>query len=150
MPIYPHILLWRNWMTRIEEAKAKFTMTLAVKSVLSACLCVCAPVCMYSVSVNLIVQTNQFRNHNYHVCSINWSGHLDLPEILAVSHDLGATDSSCAAAVVDMKPNFAFILRQFCCRWLVCLIPRPLKHYNNHRNEVQTIASVIKHDFNKL
>lgn len=48
----------------------------------------------------------------YHVCSINWGRHLDLPEVLAFGHLLGATDCCCTTAVFRVKAHFAIVTAQ--------------------------------------
>ena len=47
----------------------------------------------------------------YHVRAVDWSGHLYLPEVLAVRHRLSPADRSRTAAVADVEAGIPSVIR---------------------------------------
>ena len=50
--------------------------------------------------------------NTHHIGAIDGCGHLDLPEVLPVSHCLRAPDCGCTTAVVDMEAHFTLVICQ--------------------------------------
>jgi len=46
----------------------------------------------------------------YHVCAINWCGHLHFPVILVIAHRLASTHCSCPAAIVNVEYNLPLVM----------------------------------------
>lgn len=63
----------------------------------------------------------------HHISSIDRGGHLDFPEVLALCQLLGATNGSCATAVVGVEAHLPAIAAEKGSGGFEVLIPYPVK-----------------------
>lgn len=69
---------------------------------------------------------------SYHVCAVDGSDHLYLPEVLAVAHGCGASHGRRTIAEVRVEDHCALVILDLRRSRLVLCIPRPLASCNKY------------------